>query len=47
MNLLTPTKVAEGFAEVVDHYAFSLGLPLTLPGGTGLNPNRLPPVRGS
>ena len=44
LNLLTPDKVREGFAEVRDYRTFSLSLPLTLPGGTVLNPNRLPPV---
>ncbi|WP_460992916.1 cyclase family protein [Sinomonas soli] len=44
MNLLTPAKLAEGLAEVKDGLAFALGLPLTLPGGNALNPNRLPPV---
>lgn len=44
MNLLTPAKVAEGFAEVREHRTFALGLPLTLPGGDRLNPNRLPPI---
>lgn len=44
MNLLTPRKVKEGMDEVLEHQAFALGLPLTLPGGNALNPNRLPPV---
>jgi len=44
MNLLTPAKVREGLAEVREGRAFALGLPLTLPGGSDLNPNRLPPV---
>src|SRR5690606_33516915 len=44
MNLLTQEKAAEGFAEVREHLAFALGLPLSLPGGDALNPNRLPPV---
>ncbi|MGO1182296.1 MAG: cyclase family protein [Micrococcaceae bacterium] len=44
MNLLTPEKVREGFAEVVEHRTFALGLPLTLPGSNALNVNRLPPV---
>ena len=44
MNLLSPQKVREGLAEVQEGRAFSLGLPLTLPGGNSLNPNRLPPV---
>lgn len=45
VNLLTPSKVLEGLAEVHDGRAFSLGLPLILPGGNVLNVNRLPPVR--
>lgn len=44
MNLLTAEKVRQGLAEVRDYASFSLGLPLTLPGGTALNPNRLPPI---
>lgn len=44
MNLLTPEKVREGFAELIEYRAFALGLPLTLPGGNALNENRLPPV---
>lgn len=45
INLLTGAKVAEGLAEVREGRAFTLGLPLTLPGGNALNANRLPPVR--
>lgn len=44
MNLLTADKVRQGMAEVNDFATFALGLPLTLPGGTALNPNRLPPI---
>ncbi|GAA4361320.1 cyclase family protein [Paeniglutamicibacter cryotolerans] len=44
LNLLTVEKVHEGLAEVRDGRTFALGLPLDLPGGTSLNPNRLPPV---
>ena len=44
LNLLTPEKVKQGVAEVLEGKAFSLSLPLTLPGGTSLNPNRFPPV---
>ncbi|WBL19482.1 cyclase family protein [Citricoccus sp. NR2] len=44
MNLLTEQKICEGFDEVREYRAFSLGLPLTLPGGNELNANRLPPV---
>ncbi|GAA4768672.1 cyclase family protein [Citricoccus nitrophenolicus] len=45
INLLTPAKVAEGLAEVLQGRAFALGLPLDLPGGSSLNANRLPPVQ--
>lgn len=44
INLLTPQKVAEGFAEVREHRTFALGLPLNLPGGSEINPNRMPPI---
>lgn len=44
LNLLTPAKVRQGMAEVREGLTFALSLPLTLPGGTALNPNRLPPV---
>jgi hypothetical protein len=44
LNLLTPGKVREGMAEVREGLRFCLGMPLTLPGGTGLNPRRLPPM---
>ncbi|WP_035768575.1 cyclase family protein [Arthrobacter castelli] len=44
MNLLTQAKVAEGLKDAQDGCTFALGLPLTLPGGSTLNPNRLPPV---
>lgn len=44
LNLLTQAKVREGIAEVVESKTFALGLPLTLPGGSALNPNRLPPI---
>jgi len=44
LNLLTPQKIREGLAEVIDARSFCLSLPLDYPGGTALNPNRLPPV---
>lgn len=44
INLLTEQKVREGLTEIHDAKAFALGLPLNLPGGNELNPNRLPPV---
>ncbi|MGW1675885.1 hypothetical protein [Saccharopolyspora sp. NPDC002376] len=44
LNLITPEKVREGVAEVVEGRSFCLSLPLDLPGGTALNPNRFPPV---
>ncbi|MEV0049335.1 cyclase family protein [Saccharopolyspora shandongensis] len=44
LNLLTPEKVREGVAEVVEGVTHCLSLPLDLPGGTALNPNRFPPV---
>lgn len=44
LNLLTPQKVLEGLAEVVDGRVFSLSLPLDYPGGTALNANRSAPI---
>ena len=44
MNLLTPSKVMEGIAEVREGQTFCLSLPLDYPGGTTLNPRRLPPA---
>jgi kynurenine formamidase len=44
INLLTPAKVLQGVAEVQAGIAFSLSLPLDLPGGTLLNQRRHPPV---
>lgn len=44
LNLLTSEKVREGIAAVHDGRTFALGLPLDLPGGNALNPNRLPPI---
>src|SRR5690606_18411369 len=43
LNLLTPQKVLEAVAEVRAGQAFSLSLPLDLPGGNVLNPARHPP----
>ena len=43
LNLLTPDKVLQGMAEVTEGKSFCLSLPLTLPGGTALNPRRHPP----
>ncbi|MGP4019000.1 cyclase family protein [Saccharopolyspora sp. 5N708] len=44
LNLLTPEKVRQGTAEVAEGIAYCLSLPLDLPGGNALNPNRFPPV---
>ena len=44
LNLLTPAKVREGVAEVVEGRTFCLSLPLDVPGGNVVNPRRLPPV---
>lgn len=44
MNLLTPDRVRSAVAEVVEGVTHCLSLPLTLPGGSELNPNRRPPV---
>ncbi len=44
VNLLTPEKVLEGVAEVRAGLSFCLSLPLELPGGNLLNPNRHPPI---
>lgn len=43
MNLLTPEKVKQGVAEVVEGKTFCLSLPLDYPGGRNLNPRRFPP----
>ena len=42
LNLVGPEQVHKGIAEVYDGVVFSLSLPLDLPGGTVLNPNRFP-----
>lgn len=44
LNLITPEKVLQGIAAVEEGRSYCLSLPLDLPGGTDLNPNRLPPV---
>jgi kynurenine formamidase len=44
LNWLTPEKVCQGIAEVRDGRSFCLSLPLDVPGGNALNPNRHPPV---
>jgi kynurenine formamidase len=44
LNLVGPDQVRKGVAEVHDGITFCLSLPLDLPGGAVLNPNRLPPV---
>lgn len=44
LNLITAEKVRQGIAEVRDGKTFCLSLPLDLPGGCALNPNRHPPV---
>lgn len=43
MNLVTPAKRKQAVAEVKEGIAFSLSLPLDLPGGAAVNPRRLPP----
>lgn len=43
LNLVTREKLLEGIAEVREGIAFCLSLPLTLPGGSVLNPRRKPP----
>ena len=43
LNLVTREKVLQGIAEVKEGISFCLSLPLTLPGGTALNPRRQPP----
>ncbi|MFD4248315.1 cyclase family protein [Amycolatopsis thermoflava] len=44
LNLIGPEQVRKGIAEAREGRVFSLSLPLDLPGGTVLNPNRYPPV---
>ena len=43
LNLVTSRKVLQGIAEAKEGVSFCLSLPLTLPGGTALNPRRQPP----
>lgn len=45
LNLLTAERRVQAAREVRTGEAFCLSLPLDLPGGTALNPNRLPPQR--
>ena len=45
LNLLTPQTRLSAAKEIQTGQAFCLSLPLDLPGGTALNPNRKPPVR--
>lgn len=45
LNLLTPERRIKAATEIRTGHAFCLSLPLDLPGGTSLNPNRRPPVR--
>jgi len=45
LNLLTAERRVQAAREVRTGEAFCLSLPLDLPGGTALNPNRLPPKR--
>ena len=44
LNLITPEKVRQGVAEVLEGRTFCLSLPLDLPGGNVLNPRRMPPA---
>lgn len=44
LNLIGPEQVRKGIAEVRDGLVFALSLPLDLPGGTSMNPNRFPPI---
>ncbi len=43
LNDLGPEQLLKGIAEVREGRSFLLSLPLDLPGGTALNPRRLPP----
>jgi kynurenine formamidase len=47
INLITPEKVLEGVREVEAGISFCLSLPLDLPGGSGLNQRRYPPILNS
>jgi kynurenine formamidase len=44
LNLVGPEQVRKGIAEVREGRTFCLSLPLDLPGGMPLSPNRYPPV---
>lgn len=44
LNMITPDTVLRGAREIREGLSFSLSLPLDLPGGSDLNPNRHPPV---
>lgn len=46
LNELTPERRLKAFREVAQGISFCLSLPLDLPGGNKLNPNRHPPKRG-
>lgn len=45
INLITRERRLAAAAEIREDRCFCLSLPLDLPGGTALNPNRKPPVR--
>jgi len=45
LNLITPERRRQAALEVREGLAFCLSLPLDLPGGNLLVPQRLPPVR--
>lgn len=44
LNLITRDKIRQGLAEAREGIAFCLSLPLDYPGGSELNPRRMPPV---
>lgn len=44
LNLITPDKVKAALALAREGRTFCLSLPLDYPGGTAMNPRRLPPV---
>jgi len=44
MNLLTPEKLRRGISEAREGVTFCRSLPLDYPGGSALNPHRMPPV---
>lgn len=43
INLLTPARVVQAAAEIVEGRTFCLSIPLDFPGGAVLNPRRHPP----